>query len=168
MRIDRLRRAAAGAAVLAVVAVAGCRTYRNNQQAARHKVILISFDGLSADEIPRRRDAGLFEDQGFVARQLAAKHFRRVIPVTPTLTAPTHISIATGTTPDHHGIVANRFHAANTERGESVRGFDAEITADTLWEAARRAGLKVRIDRLVDINRDLKARGVSIEHFYDY
>ncbi|NOJ45622.1 hypothetical protein [Bradyrhizobium archetypum] len=32
----------------------------------------------------------------------------------------------------------------------------------------RRAGLKVRIDRLVDINRDLKARGAAIEHFYDY
>ena len=25
-----------------------------------------------------------------------------------------------------------------------------------------------RIDRLVDINRELKARGASIEHFYDY
>ncbi|MFO1109230.1 MAG: hypothetical protein U1E61_08615 [Bradyrhizobium sp.] len=32
----------------------------------------------------------------------------------------------------------------------------------------RRAGLKVRIDRLVDINRELKARGAGIEHFYDY
>jgi hypothetical protein len=32
----------------------------------------------------------------------------------------------------------------------------------------RRAGLRARIDRLVDINRDLKARGASIEHFYDY
>ena len=32
----------------------------------------------------------------------------------------------------------------------------------------RRAGLKVRIDRLVDIVRELKARGVTIEHFYDY
>ena len=32
----------------------------------------------------------------------------------------------------------------------------------------RRAGLKARIDRLVDVNRDLKAKGVSIEHFYDY
>jgi hypothetical protein len=32
----------------------------------------------------------------------------------------------------------------------------------------RRAGLKARIDRLVDINRDLKARGAAIEHFYDY
>ncbi|MEH2541136.1 MULTISPECIES: hypothetical protein [unclassified Bradyrhizobium] len=32
----------------------------------------------------------------------------------------------------------------------------------------RRAGLKARIDRLVDINRELKARSASIEHFYDY
>ena len=32
----------------------------------------------------------------------------------------------------------------------------------------RRAGLKASIDRLVDINRELKAKGASIEHFYDY
>ncbi len=32
----------------------------------------------------------------------------------------------------------------------------------------RRAGLKARIDQLVDINRDLKTKGASIEHFYDY
>ena len=32
----------------------------------------------------------------------------------------------------------------------------------------RRAGLQARIDRLVEIRRDLKARDASIEHFYDY
>lgn len=32
----------------------------------------------------------------------------------------------------------------------------------------RRAGLKARIDQLVNINRELKSRGASIEHFYDY
>jgi hypothetical protein len=32
----------------------------------------------------------------------------------------------------------------------------------------RRAGLRARIDRLVDINGALKARGANIEHFYDY
>jgi hypothetical protein len=32
----------------------------------------------------------------------------------------------------------------------------------------RRAGLRARIDRLIDINRDLKAAGATIEHFYDY
>jgi hypothetical protein len=32
----------------------------------------------------------------------------------------------------------------------------------------RRAGLKARIDRLVDIAKDLKTKGADIEHFYDY
>ena len=32
----------------------------------------------------------------------------------------------------------------------------------------RRAGLKAKIDRLVEINRNLNAKGASIEHFYDY
>jgi hypothetical protein len=32
----------------------------------------------------------------------------------------------------------------------------------------RRAGLRARIDRLVEIKRALTAKGVSLEHFYDY
>jgi hypothetical protein len=32
----------------------------------------------------------------------------------------------------------------------------------------RRAGLKAKVERLVDIVGELKARGVAIEHFYDY
>jgi hypothetical protein len=32
----------------------------------------------------------------------------------------------------------------------------------------RRAGLRARVERLVDISRDLKTKGASIEHFYDY
>lgn len=32
----------------------------------------------------------------------------------------------------------------------------------------RRAGLKTRIDRLVDIVRELKAKGATVEHLYDY
>jgi hypothetical protein len=32
----------------------------------------------------------------------------------------------------------------------------------------RRVGLRAKVDRLVDINRDLKASGAAIEHFYDY
>ncbi|WFU38510.1 hypothetical protein QA640_29345 [Bradyrhizobium sp. CB82] len=32
----------------------------------------------------------------------------------------------------------------------------------------RRAGLKARIDRLVEIKRELTTKGVSLEHFYDY
>jgi hypothetical protein len=48
---------------------------------------------------------------------------------------------------------------------ETTELFSLELNAKPGF---RRAGLKARIDRLVDINHDLKAKGVSIEHFYDY
>ncbi|MBR1283790.1 hypothetical protein JQ597_17220 [Bradyrhizobium sp. AUGA SZCCT0177] len=55
--------------------------------------------------------------------------------------------------------------AANLDIKGTTELFSLELDARPGF---RRAGLKARIDRLVDINRDLKARGVSIEHFYDY
>jgi hypothetical protein len=55
--------------------------------------------------------------------------------------------------------------AARLDVKDTVELFSLELDARPGF---RRAGLKARIDRLVDINRDLKARSVSIEHFYDY
>ena len=55
--------------------------------------------------------------------------------------------------------------AAKLDIKDTTELFSLELDARPGF---RRAGLKVRIDRLVDINRDLKAKGVSIEHFYDY
>src|SRR5215218_10328798 len=55
--------------------------------------------------------------------------------------------------------------ATKLEVKDTTELFSLELDAKPGF---RRAGLKARIDRLVEINRDLKARGVSIEHFYDY
>ncbi|MDI1262422.1 MAG: hypothetical protein PS018_04095 [bacterium] len=55
--------------------------------------------------------------------------------------------------------------AARLDVKDTTELFSLELDAKPGF---RRAGLKARIDRLVDINRDLKARGASIEHFYDY
>jgi len=55
--------------------------------------------------------------------------------------------------------------AARLDVRDTTELFSLELDARPGY---RRAGLKARIDRLVDINRDLKAKGVSIEHFYDY
>ena len=56
-------------------------------------------------------------------------------------------------------------NAANLDIKGTAQLFSLELDARPGF---RRAGLKARIDRLVDINRELKARGASIEHFYDY
>jgi hypothetical protein len=55
--------------------------------------------------------------------------------------------------------------AAKLDVKDTTELFSLELDAKPGF---RRAGLKVRIDRLVEINRDLKAKGASIEHFYDY
>jgi hypothetical protein len=55
--------------------------------------------------------------------------------------------------------------AAKLDVKETTELFSLDLDARPGF---RRAGLRARIDRLVDINRDLKARDASIEHFYDY
>jgi len=55
--------------------------------------------------------------------------------------------------------------AAKLDVNDATELFSLELDAKPGF---RRAGLKARIDRLVDINRELKARGAGIEHFYDY
>ena len=55
--------------------------------------------------------------------------------------------------------------AARLDVKDTTELFSLELDARPGF---RRAGLKARIDRLIDIVRDLKARGGSVEHFYDY
>ena len=55
--------------------------------------------------------------------------------------------------------------AAKLDVKDALELFSLELDAKPGF---RRAGLKARIDRLVEIVRDLKARGASVEHFYDY
>jgi hypothetical protein len=55
--------------------------------------------------------------------------------------------------------------AAKLDIGGTTELFSLELDGRPGF---RRAGLKARIGRLVEINRDLKAKGANIEHFYDY
>jgi hypothetical protein len=55
--------------------------------------------------------------------------------------------------------------AAHLDVKDAMELFSLDLDAKPGF---RRAGLKVRIEGLVDIVRELKARGAGIEHFYDY
>lgn len=103
-------------------------------------LLVISIDGLDhrylrdADQlglkIPHLRklmSGGAWADKG-------------VVGVYPSDTFPSHTSIVTGVRPDQHGILSN--NRPSTQGGE--RYFFANlITAPALWDAAKRAGLKV-------------------------
>jgi hypothetical protein len=55
--------------------------------------------------------------------------------------------------------------AAKLDIKDTTELFSLELDARPGF---RRAGVRARIDRLVEINRDLKTKGAAIEHFYDY
>ena len=103
------------------------------------RVVLMSFDGLGADALARQ--SGLPAFQHLARTGLTA----RVIPVNPTLTAPTHVSILTGVEPPVHGIVSNWFHLPGTPPEKATRGMDVEPDVETLVEAARRHGKRVGV-----------------------
>lgn len=127
-----MRRAAA--LLLVLVACAGGQARRLPST----RVVLISLDGLGADEL--RKQQGL---QSFAKLEREGLHIERVIPVNPTATAVAHVAILTGAEPNVTGIVANRFHEPGTPHGQLTDAFAADIGAETLVEAAHRAGKRV-------------------------
>ncbi len=105
------------------------------------RVLLISFDGVAADEVERRRLAGELPSLSHLID--TGTSARRMIPVNPTLTASTHISIATGADPQQTGVLSNTFHLEGTPVEQSLRGFETDIEVETLWETAQAAGKTV-------------------------
>lgn len=114
---------------------AAARPLAATGQAAR--VVLLSLDGLSADDLARRMPLPAFE----ALQRDGAR--ARVIPVNPTSTASTHVSMLTGAEPQRHGIVGNRFHVPGTPVETVARGVETAIDAETIIEAARRQGKRV-------------------------
>ena len=97
-------------------------------------VVLISMDGVRHDFLDATSLPALERMQRDGAR------VERLIPVYPSNTFPGHVSIATGTWPDVHGIIDNHFEDA--ERGTYRYEADANwIKAEPLWAAAERQGL---------------------------
>jgi hypothetical protein len=54
---------------------------------------------------------------------------------------------------------------AKLDTKDTVELFSLDLDAKPGF---RRAGLKAKVEHLVAVNRDIKANGASIEHFYDY
>ena len=120
------------------------------------KVVLISLDGAKPDLIDtylrtrcaatRRAVSALLSRRGVVARQN--------VTATPSLTAVSHIAIATGSTAAHNDIPANTFHPVAAPITPSISGFrrtDRRLststrsdrrpmpTAEPLWVRLREA-----------------------------
>lgn len=117
-------------------------------------VVVLSWDGARHD-YPERA-----EFPGLNRLQTEGVRARRLTPVYPSKTFPGHVSMATGTYPDVHGIVDNHFF--DQERGEFVYGNAAAwMTAEPLWVAAERQGVPAATYYWVGSDSDWRGAGVS-------
>src|SRR5215468_1980467 len=122
------------------------------------RVVLISLDGAKPDFIQKFIDEGVLPRDGGLAR-LTRNGAVAVQNVTasPSLTAVSHIEIATGSTAVHNDIPSNTFQAIVGPISSSISGFAAPIggyresplgptprpSAVPLWVQLRQQGKKV-------------------------
>ncbi|HEY0322477.1 MAG TPA: ectonucleotide pyrophosphatase/phosphodiesterase [Pyrinomonadaceae bacterium] len=134
--------------VLAALAVSfvlseGTKSQKRSVPGKAKRVIVISLDGLDARYLNRRDEYGLKIPnlRRLMSEGVAA---RGVISVFPSVTYPAHTTIVTGAYPARHGIYGNEVleAPAGTARRE-WNWFARDIRAETLWDAARKRGLKV-------------------------
>jgi len=107
---------------------------------AKPTVILLSLDGVRHD-YPERTRLPAFERMEKEGMRVA-----RMRPVFPSNTFPNHVALATGTYPDRHGILDNRFW--DRERGLYDYGKgegESWLEAEPLWAAAERQGVPAAI-----------------------
>jgi predicted AlkP superfamily pyrophosphatase or phosphodiesterase len=101
-------------------------------------VILLSWDGVRPDYL----DRGSLPALERLLREGARAD--RLLPAFPPITFPSHVTLATGTHADRHGIVSNRIW--DPQRGEFDYGSDASwIEAEPLWIAAERQGVRAAV-----------------------
>jgi len=115
-------------------------------------VVVLSWDGVRHDHPDRARLPALER----VGRE--GVRAGRLVPVFPSSTFPGHVSLATGTYPDRHGIVDNHFF--DVERGRYRMSSDADwIEAEPLWIAAERQGVPAATYFWVGSESDWRGQG---------
>src|SRR6202162_6129785 len=103
--------------------------------APRHefrRVVMISFDGVSGTRLTRlMNEPGKLPAGGY--SRLAERGFfaYRSQPPTPSLTAVSHVTLATGALPRQTGIVSNTILDRTKPFPATISGFDAPIRAET-------------------------------------
>ncbi len=129
--------------VVLLLVVAACRTTAAPNAPGR--VVLLSLDGADSLTLHRLFREGKLEAGGFARFFRDGQVAEGMRPFNPAMTAVNHIAMVTGYPPDQTGIVANDFIPPGAALDRLVSGFSFSIETETLWEAARRQGLRVAI-----------------------
>jgi len=141
-----------------------CLLFASASSAAEPTVIVLSWDGVRYDYLDRQDDR---QDLPALSRmQREGARAERLVPPFPSSTFPSHVTLATGTYADRHGIVANRFFDPARSSGEDPAEFDYSndaswIDAEPLWAAAERQGVRSAVFFWVGSETDWRGRGAT-------
>jgi len=144
--------------LLSMMTVAGQAAGRDNY------TVIISLDGLRWDYLDTY-------DVPFL-NQLAREGVKAVMqPSFPSKTFPNHYTLATGLTPDHHGVIANTFW--DRERGVEFSLGNKETRADgryyggdPVWLTAKHQGVKTAA--VFWVGSDVAVNGEHPTYWRDY
>ena len=128
------------AGILLLIALASTIGARS-QQPNGPLLVMVSVDGLRPDYVTEADAHG--------AKVPNLRRFMRegafadgVEGVIPTVTYPSHTTLVTGVWPEKHGIYANATFDPLQRNAEGWYWYAEDIHAETLWEAASKAGWK--------------------------
>ena len=142
---------ALGALLLALAPAPWAAEQGGGADAVPPRVIVLSWDGIRHDY----PDWGEFPGLARMERDGARAG---LLGVYPSNTFPSHVSLATGTYPDVHGIVDNFF----LEDGERYDVGDADwIHAEPVWIAAQRQGVPAATYFWVGSESDWRGQGIA-------
>jgi hypothetical protein len=106
---------------------------------SHHTVFWISVDGLRPDYLERA------ETPFFDRLKAEGAHSDHIWPVFPSVTFASHVSQATGTKPEVHGITGNSFYDSRTQNIYRYPGDAALLEAEPIWITASRQGIRTSL-----------------------
>ncbi|WP_158232348.1 alkaline phosphatase family protein [Sporosarcina sp. P1] len=101
-------------------------------------ISVVSFDGLGYQDAQRYIDKGIMLN--LESFQKEAAYATDFITVTPSLTAPSHATLASGAAPSKTGIVSNQFHSTGEKVKDDQSGFAQTLGVTPIWKEARNQG----------------------------
>ena len=132
------------APILALFMLPCAATAQSTPAAPIRHVVVISIDGMMPATYADPDAHGLkIPTLRALARQGAVSFGVR--SVMPALTYPSHVSIATGADPIHHGIVSNSAWDPMDKNQSGWRWYTEDIRVPTLWQLAKAAGLRTAL-----------------------
>src|SRR2546427_3821258 len=123
-----LRVAALATAIALAAAVQFASADQGRAQTSRPQVVVISLDGAKPDLIESYLKSGVLDKKTGLGRlKTHGVVAEQNVTVTPSVTAVSHIAIATGSAAPHNDIPLNTFHPVAASIGTSISGFAAPI-----------------------------------------